>query len=106
MAFHSSGNVGTKAGMKDQTSSNIARDGAAKRPQTKFPIKSGMRSRIGSEFSAEPGAKGDGPDASSPNVLAPSARGKTVKPAPIAWGMKDQTDSTIGRRVLDEGSVG
>lgn len=94
--------------MKDQTSSNIARDGAAKKPQTKFPTKDGMRSRIGELYANEPGAKGTGPDASAPNPLDPTNPGKTFAKAPIKWGMKDPMGSSIndvGPQILDEGRL-
>ena len=37
--------VANHPGMSDQTSTNIARDGAAKKPQTKFPVKEGMKNQ-------------------------------------------------------------
>jgi hypothetical protein len=104
MAFKG-GAAPVKPGMKDQTSSNIARDGAAKRPQTSFATKEGMRSRIGSV----PGVKGygTGPDADPANPIAPMKEGKTFKDAPAAWGMRDANGQSVnhdlGRRVLGEG---
>jgi hypothetical protein len=108
MAFKGSA-APVKAGMKDLTNSNIARDGAAKKPQTKFATKDGMRSRIG-EVS---GVGGNGPDAasdaSSPNVLDPSKRGKTFSPAPAKWGMKDANGQSVnhelGKQILNEGAL-
>jgi hypothetical protein len=89
-----------KAGMKDQTSTNIARDGAAKRPQTSFAPASGMKdmtalSGIG------PRNPGVGPDASSPNVLggAPKITATEFKPA---MGMKGSHSHEQGRQVLGE----
>lgn len=89
-----------KQGMKDQTSSNIARDGAAKRPQTSFATHSGMKdmtalSGIG------PRNPGVGPDASSPNVLggAPKIVSTEFKPA---MGMKGSHSHEQGRKVLAE----
>lgn len=94
--------------MKDQTSTNMAREGAAKRPQKSFPVKAGMRSRIGELFASEPGAKGTGPDASAPNPLDPSPSYKKFPKAPVAWGMKDpmgQSINDVGPAVLDEGRL-
>lgn len=108
MAFKGSA-APVKAGMKDNTSSNIARDGAAKKPQTSFPVKQGMRSRSGEVA----GVKGAGPDAasdaSSPNVLDPSKRGKTFKDAPAKWDMKDANGQSVnhelGKQILNEGAL-
>jgi hypothetical protein len=97
-----------KGGMKDQTSGNIARDGAAKRPQTKFAVKAGMKNS--QAYSADKGIGGSGPDASSPNPLAKEAISKGFKDAPAAWGMKDSNDRGVdhdqGRAVLSEAALG
>lgn len=95
-----------KPGMQDQTSSNIARDGAAKRTQTQFATKPGMRSRVG-EVTGVSGSGPDGaPDASSPNPIAKEAISKGFKPAPSAWGMTDANKSSVnhdlGAKVLSE----
>jgi hypothetical protein len=105
MAVKKGTSVSNKPGMKEQTSSNIARDGAAKRPQTSFADHSAMRSRIGNVPGV--GGKGSGPDASSPNPIDPTVKGKTFPPAGEKWGMKDANgkgvDHELGKRVLNEG---
>jgi hypothetical protein len=108
MAFKGSA-APVKPGMQDQTSSNIARDGAAKKPQTNFPVKEGMRSRVG-EVSGVSGSGPNGaPDASSPNPLDPTKRGKTFPDAPAKWGMRDANGSSVnhelGRQILNEGAL-
>lgn len=95
--------VATHPGMKDQTDSNIARSGAAKRPQTSFPTTHGMRSRIGEVA----GVKGDGsgPDASSPNPLDPTTKGKSTPTPSQAWGMEKSPTThspQLGSKVLSE----
>jgi len=78
--------VANHPGMQDQTDSNIARSGAAKKPQTSFPTTHSMRSRIGEVA----GVKGDGsgPDASSPNPLDPTSKGKSTPAIGVKWGME------------------
>lgn len=93
-------NVSTKGGMKDQTSSNIARDGAAKRPQTSFPAHSGMKDMT-SLSSIGPRNPGVGPDASSPNVLGGAPK-ITATEFPPAMGMKGSHSHEQGRKVLAE----
>lgn len=101
--------VSTKPGMKDQTSSNIARDGAAKRPQTSFPTHTGMKSQV--EFrGAAPSNPGTGMDAGSPNVADPSNRGKSVQTDfPAKWGMRDangkSVNGNLGKQVLSEAAL-
>ena len=106
------GNVATKQGMTDQTSSNIARDGAAKSPQTSFPVKDGMKDMTA--FSgAGPSNPGTGPDASSPNPLDPEPRAKTLhsqgSQLEAAWNQKDGDgdglDLGLGEKVMDEAQL-
>lgn len=105
------GNVATKQGMTEQTSSNIARDGAAKRPQTSFPIKDGMKDQT--SFSAGPASPGSGPDASSPNPLDPEPRDKILHSQgaslQAAWGQTDGDgdglDLGLGQQVMDEAQL-
>lgn len=103
MAFKG-GAAPVKPGMQDRIASNIARDGAAKRPQTKFETKWTHRSRIG-EVDGVGGKGPDGaPDASNPSPLDPTAPGKKFAPAPTKWGMKGEVDHELGSKVLIEGS--
>lgn len=95
--------VAIKPGMKDQTDSNIARSGAAKHPQTSFPVKAGMKNQ--QTFQAGRGIAGTGPDASSPNPLAKEAISKGFPPAPTKWGMKGQVNHALGAAVLDEAAL-
>lgn len=111
MAYQGKSNSAVKPGMKDQTDSNVARSGAAKRPQTKFPVKEGMKDQTA--FSgAGPKMPGSGPDASSPNPLDPSPTQKVLRRQPqvlkSTWGMKGASgkgiDTEIGPKVLSEAS--
>lgn len=106
MAFKGSA-ASVKPGMTDQTSSNIARDGAAKRPQKSFPVKEGMKNQ--QSFDAGKGIAGTGPDASSPNPLDPAPTMKKFKDAPAKWGMTDSqgrgVDHDLGRAVLSEAAL-
>lgn len=106
MAFKG-GKAPVKAGMQDRIDSNIARDGAAKRPQTKFPVKEGMKNS--QAYDAGKSISGSGPDASSPNPLAKESISKGFKDAPAAWGMTDSNDRGIdhdqGRAVLSEAAL-
>jgi hypothetical protein len=105
------GNVATKQGMAEQTSGNIARDGAAKSPQTSFPVKDGMKDMT--EYSAGPASPGTGPDASSPNPLDPEPRAKLLKSQgsdlQAAWGQTDGDgdglDLGLGSQVMDEAQL-
>jgi hypothetical protein len=82
--------------MKEQTSYD-ARSGAAKKTQTSFPQKWGMRDRISFD-GAGPSSPGSGPDASSPNPLDPEPRGKVLRRQPTSgnartpWGQKGAAD--------------
>jgi hypothetical protein len=106
MAFKG-GAAPAKAGMKDQTSVNIARDGAAKRPQKSFAIKGGMKSQTGSMDTGPHGSTG--PDGGAvPSPLDPRAPGKKFAPAAVKWGMKDPMGNAIngnGPSVLSEGAL-
>lgn len=108
MAFHGSA-APAKGGMKDQTSTNIARDGAAKRPQKSFATTYSMRSRIGDVQTGVPSMVGDrAPDASSPNPLDPTSPGKKFGQVATKWGMKDPMGNSIngnGPKVLSEGAL-
>jgi hypothetical protein len=107
MAFQSKGSVAVKETMKDLTDSDVARNGAAKRPQKSFPVKDGMKN----SQSFDAGAPGTtGPDAGSPNPLDPTKVGKKVQTTfPAKWGMKDghgnPLDSDQGKAVLAEASL-
>ena len=81
--------VATHPGMSDQTDSNLPRDGAAKKTQTKFAIKDGMKSRIdGSRLSASPDHPEWGPDADPANAMSPEAKSAKSGPIKQAWGME------------------
>lgn len=94
--------------MKDQTSSNIARDGAAKKVQDKFAVHPGMKSRIAYKGAA-PSNPGSGPDASSPNVMDPEPSTKKYAKPANAWGMLDANKQSVnhdlGQAVLDEAKL-
>ena len=92
--------VANHPGMSDQTNSNIARDGAAKHPQTSFPIKEGMKDQT--TITSGPSSPGIGPDASSPNPLDPSPKLKKFGEVATKWGMKGEHSPELGRRVLAE----
>lgn len=94
--------VANHPGMSDQTSSNIARDGAAKRPQTSFAPRVTMRDRTAEMAGVSPANPGVGPDAAPANPLSPEPRGKKCVPAPTHPGMKGQVDHALGARVLSE----
>lgn len=90
------------------------RSGAAKHPQTTFPVKEGMKDMTEASklVGVSPAHPGIGPDASSPNPLDPEPKDKNLrKQAPIlqsSWGMKDANgngvDNDLGAKVLDEAS--
>lgn len=81
--------------------SNIARDGAAKRPQTNFPIKLGMKDQTKALSGVSPANPGVGPDAAPANPLSKCAGLKKFGDAKPSWGMKDQTPGS-GKAVLRE----
>jgi hypothetical protein len=91
---------------------NIARDGAAKNPQTSFPVKETMKDMT-TLSGVGPSNPGSGPDASSPNPLDAEPRAKLLRSqgstlAP-AWDMKDGDgdglDTDIGGAVISEGEL-
>jgi hypothetical protein len=94
--------------MQDRTNSNCARDGAAKKPQTNFPVHPGMKSRIAYR-GAGPENPGTGPDAGSPNVMDPSPKLKKFGPVGTKWGMTDpngqSVNNELGQKVLAEGKL-
>lgn len=100
---------GPDPAMQDQTSFN-ARNGAAKNPQTSFPVHPGMKDPDGSDETNEavgPVNPGSGPDASSPNPLDPTKVGKRVDTSfDASWGATDGhgkgVDKSIGGKVLGE----
>lgn len=98
-----------KAGMQDRTSSNVARDGAAKSPQKSFPTTHGMRSRIGEVTGVKGAGPSGAPDASSPNPLDPEAISKGFSKSPAAWGMRDankqSVNHSLGDKVLSEAQL-
>jgi hypothetical protein len=94
--------VATHTGMTDQTSSNIARDGAAKRPQTSFPPRVTMRDRTAEMAGVSPTNPGVGPDAAPANPLSPCPGMKHLPKPATKWGMKGAVDHDLGSRVLSE----
>lgn len=100
--------------MHDRTSggSPDPRSGAAKHPQTSFPVKWGMTDMTKELAGVGPKNPGVGPDASSANPLSPEPRDKNLRRQPktlvSSWGMKDANgqgvDGTIGQKILDEAS--
>lgn len=94
--------VANHPGMSDQTSSNIARDGAAKKPQTSFATTHGMKDQIAALTGVSPANPGIGPDADPANPLSPSPKLKKFPDAPIAYGMKGSHDNASGHKVLAE----
>lgn len=99
--------VSNHPGMSDQTSSNIARDGAAKRPQTKFATAHGMKDRVAELSGISPANPGVGPDADPANPLSPSPGMKEVHKGgevKSSWGMHDangkSVNGVLGKEVL------
>lgn len=101
---------GPDPAMQDQTSFN-ARNGAAKKPQTNFPVHPGMTDNQRAMNGVSPSDPGSGPDASSPNPLDPQTakqRGDYEGPDEVkaSWGMKDGhgkgLDTSIGGKVIGE----
>jgi hypothetical protein len=105
--------VANHPGMSDQTSSNVARDGAAKRPQTKFADTHGMTDQTEasklSGISPDSPGFGSAPDASSPNPLDPSPKLKKFDNVKVAWDQKDGNgnglDNEVGGKVLSEAAL-
>ncbi len=94
--------VATHPGMTDQTDSNIARDGAAKKTQTKFPTTHGMKSMTEAMTGVSPGNPGVGPDADPANPLSPEPKSKHQEAVATSWGMKGKHDAGLGSAVLSE----
>lgn len=105
--------VANHPGMTDQTSSNIARDGATKRPQTKFPVTHGMVNQTEASklkgISPDSPGFGSAPDASGPGVLDPSKGLKKFGDVKASWGMTDANGDGVnneaGRQVLSEAAL-
>jgi hypothetical protein len=118
MAQQGSGlGAGPDPAMQDRvTSSPInPRSGAAKKAQTSFPVKEGMKDQTvlsGNTAGISPNDPGKGPDASSPNPLDPEPRVKTLRRQPMPgqeatpWGMVDGNgkglDQNAAGKVLGE----
>ncbi len=100
--------------MQDRISNSPVdpRAGAAKRTQTKFPVKPGMTDMVKGSVSSFAGPKnpGVGPDASSSNPLDPSPTDKILRRQPqeikSSWGMVDangqSVNGNLGKAILDE----
>jgi hypothetical protein len=99
---------------RESTSPIDPRSGAAKRTQTKFPVKQGMTDMVKGSVSSFAGPKnpGVGPDADPANPLSPEPKDKDLRRQPrvlkSSWDMKDANgqgvDGTMGQAVLDEAS--
>lgn len=96
--------VAVHPGMTDQTSGNIARDGAAKKTQTSFPVKEGMKDQTKILSEVSPANPGTGPDASTSNPLSPEPKQKHQNAVATSWGMKGKHDPVLGSAVLHEAS--
>lgn len=97
--------VANHPGMSDQTSSNIARDGAAKKPQTSFPTTHGMKDQTAALSGVSPANPGVGPDAAPANPLSPEAKQKHSGPIGVKWGMEKSPTThspELGSAVLKE----
>jgi hypothetical protein len=97
--------VAVHPGMSDQTSTNIARDGAAKRTQSKSPVKEGMKNQTEVLSGVSPANPGVGPDADPANPLSPEAKQKHSGPIDVKWGMEKSPtkhDPALGSAVLKE----
>jgi hypothetical protein len=94
-----------------------ARNGAAKKPQTDFAVKGGMKDQnapSGVTSAVGPVHPGKGPDASMKDVMDPYSaadKGKTLRRQPTvlaaSWGMKSDPergslDSNLSGKVLGE----
>jgi hypothetical protein len=93
--------VANHPGMTDQTSSNIARDGAAKKTPPKAAVHPGMSNSQNFPGFAPTNA-GTGPDADPANVMSPQPKSKKSDPIPVKWGMKGEHDPALGSAVLSE----
>lgn len=100
--------VSVKPGMKDQTSSDLPRAGAAKRPQTSFPVHPGMKSQV--DFrGAAPANPGEGPLANPDSPTDGGSRKIVATEFKPSWGMRDANGNSVngeqGKKVLSEGSL-
>lgn len=108
MANQSAGlGKGPDPAMQDQTSTNIARSGAAKKPQTNFPVHGGMTDQQRAMAGVSPANAGSGPVADGPNPMESTVVGKRIEPVTkTSWDMKDAygkgLDTSIGGKVLGE----
>lgn len=93
--------VANHPGMTDQTSSNIARDGAAKRPQKSFAVAHGHKN-TNAFAGAGPANPGIGPDGAPANVMSPEPKQKHSGPVETKWGMNGKHDAALGAAVLKE----
>lgn len=94
------------AAMKDPTSFD-ARSGAAKKPQTSFEQKWGMKDRIGNSTVAGPANPGTGPLADQPNpqdggIRKDIATSLSANPGTPKDGHGRGLDAGLGGRVLGE----
>jgi hypothetical protein len=96
--------VANHPGMTDQTSSNIARDGAAKKVQKSVATKWDMKNLTTLLGLVKDITPGDAPDADPANVMSQPTAAKTKKSGPIgtSWGMKGKNDPVLGSKVLAE----
>ena len=115
MAVQGSGlGKGPDPAMKDQTSYN-ARSGAAKKPQTDFPVHPGMTDQQKAMAGVSPASPGSGPDASGPSPLDPTKvhdeeRVRDYPPGRYEHGVQAATeagdqkwlDELFARRTSDE----
>lgn len=97
---------GPDPAMQDQTSYD-ARKGAAKKPQTNFPVHPGMTDQQKAMAGVSPSDPGSGPDASGPSPLDPTKVEKRIdKVTQTPWGQKDAygrgLDTSIGGKVIGE----
>lgn len=93
--------VANHPGMSDQTSTNIARDGAAKRPQKSFATTHGHKN-TNAFAGAGPANPGMGPDGAPANVMSPEPKSKKSGTVATSWGMKGKHDPVLGSKVLAE----
>ena len=97
--------VANHPGMVDQTNTNIARDGAPKRTQSKAPVKDGMKSMTEAMSGVSPGNPGVGPDADPANPLSLEPKQKHSAPIGVKWGMEKSPTThspELGSAVLKE----
>lgn len=98
--------------MQDRISSSPInpRSGAAKKTQTKFPVKGGMTDMVKGLSFAGPKNPGVGPEADPANPLSPEPKDKNLRKQSAilksSWDMKDANgngvDNDLGKGILDE----